>query len=171
MPPHCINITCPSDNSNDASPTIHSFITYPEAMDGSNMNQSVTLMDHFPRVASSCKDPAHTFFQCFSQKSLKENNNDTMAGQRGLRTCIDGKHYVIDMYIVVYVNHLVIPNLMNSKYSYLCIQHCCVSWILFIYREESIRFLHVRLGKEVWPCEAIPSEWLGIWYLIWCTYC
>lgn len=57
----------------------------------SQTNNEMRLMDHFPRVTSQCKEPAKTFFQCFTQRGTKQSANDAQAGNRGLQQCLDGK--------------------------------------------------------------------------------
>lgn len=41
----------------------------------------------FPRAPADCKQPAETFFSCFTVSSVKKNELDTLAGEEGLKAC------------------------------------------------------------------------------------
>ena len=50
--------------------------------------QASKLPPSFPYAPKECKAVADTFFECFTKLSIKENNNDTEAGNRGLSQCL-----------------------------------------------------------------------------------
>ena len=50
-----------------------------------------TLPDFFPRQIKACSKQSETFFKCLSEKSVKENDADIEAGNRGIRACLKEK--------------------------------------------------------------------------------
>lgn len=55
------------------------------------VTEDETLPDFFPRVVKLCVKPSNAFFQCISEKSVKESNSDVEAGNRGIRACLNEK--------------------------------------------------------------------------------
>lgn len=49
------------------------------------------LPDYFPRTTKSCVKIADTFFDCLFEKSKKTSPEDTDAGVRGIRDCLNQK--------------------------------------------------------------------------------
>lgn len=46
--------------------------------------------DFFPR-SQGCKEEAVKFFQCFQANSVMESDSDVLAGERGLKACLNDK--------------------------------------------------------------------------------
>ena len=52
------------------------------------MSQSNKLPQSFPYSPKECKVVTESFFECFTNSSIKENANDSEAGNRGLSKCM-----------------------------------------------------------------------------------
>mmetsp|Transcript_28261 Transcript_28261/g.28547 ORF Transcript_28261/g.28547 Transcript_28261/m.28547 type:complete len:89 (+) Transcript_28261:248-514(+) len=50
-----------------------------------------TLPDFFPLAPKQCKVKATSFFDCFTVKSAKQNDNDSQSGVIGLAACLQQK--------------------------------------------------------------------------------
>jgi hypothetical protein len=48
---------------------------------------NLRLPSFFPRAPLECKQPAETFFDCFTAASAKKDDNDTASGMEGIKTC------------------------------------------------------------------------------------
>lgn len=46
------------------------------------------LQPSFPYAPKECKAVSESFFECFTKSSIKENKNDSEAGNRGISKCI-----------------------------------------------------------------------------------
>ncbi|KAL9642385.1 hypothetical protein ABK040_016067 [Willaertia magna] len=50
---------------------------------------SLTLPKYFPTYKIQCKEVAEPFFKCFSEKSVKTQKGDRLAGINGLKQCVE----------------------------------------------------------------------------------